>query len=212
MSRIVRASTRPPLRVLGIDPSLGSTGFAYRDETGAVFTGTIPTGKLDGPARLDFVRTQVEALLQYVHPNFVVYEDYVNGNVKGGRVFHIGELGGVLKTLFWQRGIPVMLVSPTALKLAITGRGNADSTARSTKRTKTGKKVKDQSKPEMRAALAKHFGLTVEQGDEADACGLMLLGELRHRSKRIPEAVSRTLTIASIFDCVIITPSQQKTD
>lgn len=199
MSRIVRAVVRKQLRVMGVDASLTSTGYAYRNG-GHIVTGTAiaPNGVI-GPARLSFVATIIMGQIAICLPDLIVLEDYVMGRVKGGRQFSIGELGGVLKKLFWENGIDVMIVSPTALKKAITGKGDADKA-----KLINGKKVKDKSKPEMRAALINTFGIDLRQNDEADACGLMLMGEMRFGSQTVARSRQNELRLDTLSECSII--------
>jgi Holliday junction resolvasome RuvABC endonuclease subunit len=204
-ARIIRAAPVAQVRVLGIDASLSSTGYAYRYR-GAVVTGSIPTKKMSGMARLEHVRSMLEQIADRCQPTFIVLEDYAKGKGGLGRTFDIGELGGIIKHYFFLRGIDVMLVSPTTLKMAITGRGNADA-AQAVAGRKT--KVKDKTKPEMRAALRNTFGIVTDQGDEADAAGLMLLGEIRQSAGTVPRSVQSKLRLHSLRDCVIIQSSQR---
>lgn len=53
----------------------------------------------------------------------VLIEDYAFGG--SGRVFQIGENGGVLKLFLLDFGIDVDLIAPTSLKKFATGKGNA---------------------------------------------------------------------------------------
>lgn len=161
-------------RVLGIDPSLSSTGWAYRDEHGNVVTGHIATKKLLGPWRLHYALTEMEKVIDLCQPELVVYEDYAMGKGDMGRAFHIGELGGVFKRMLWDRGLDVLMVTPTTLKKVITGKGNAGWTP------KGEKKLTDKQKKQIVIdALAQDFDVHTPQNDEADAAGLMLVGEIR---------------------------------
>jgi Holliday junction resolvasome RuvABC endonuclease subunit len=166
---LVLPAPRPAIRVIGIDPSLNSTGYAYRyqrDGTAELYTGHIDPRSLRGPYRLAYVRNQMARVLDAAQPQLAVYEDYAMGAGKGPRsnnAFHLGELGGVLKTLLWERGVDILLVSPGTLKKALTGNGHAD------------RGVK--GKPMMRAALAARYGVKLMQDDEADGFALLALGE-----------------------------------
>jgi len=150
-------------RILGIDPSLTSTGFSYRiDDT--PYTGTIQPGKLKGPARLYYIRERAQEVIEAARPDLIVMEDYAySRGPKSGRVFNIGEGGGVLKLLFWEAGIDVMILSSTALKLAITGKGRLP-------KGNEGKQV-------MVRSIQKLLDYNIQQYDEADAFGLMAFGE-----------------------------------
>jgi len=147
------------MKVVGIDQSLNGTGYAYRDGAD-VMTDRISVKTLKGIPRLAYVKRRITEVLDYAQPSLVVLEDYAMGIGKGGRTYHIGELGGVLKILCWERGIDVMIVNIKTVKELIAGHGGAD-------------------KPEMVAAAANRFGIAVDAHDEADACGLMLVGEAR---------------------------------
>lgn len=150
-------------RVVGIDPSLTSTGFAYRlgEE---IRTGRIDTGKLRGSHRLYYIRERAREVIEVAQPHTVVLEDYAySRGPKSGKVFNIGEGGGVLKLLFWEMGVDVMIVSSTALKRAITGKGRLSKGAA--------------GKREMSDAIRELLGYDIDQNDEADAFGLMAYGE-----------------------------------
>lgn len=201
MARMRRGSARAQRNVLGVDASLQSTGYSYRSG-GQVITGTISAPKhMRGPDRLIYVRRAMALIVIRSGADLVVYEDYAKGKGGMGRTFDIGELGGVFKTLFIESGIDVMLVSPSALKKAITGRGDADKAKKVPGRKSP---VKDKTKPEMRAALQNTFGVELRQGDEADACGLMLMGEMRFGSHTVSLATQDTLRLDALNECVII--------
>jgi Holliday junction resolvasome RuvABC endonuclease subunit len=193
IARLCQPSPDSPHRICGIDPSLNSTGYAYR-HSGELYTGRVDPGKLTGLPRLFYVRNQIEKVLDAALPTIVVYEDYAMG-AKGNNAFHMGELGGLLKLMTWERGIDLMLVSPTGLKKAIVGKGTAD----------RGQK----GKPEMRAALHEKFGYLLEQNDEADAFGLMLLGEIRFGCGGLPVGIRKQLRIDTLAECPVIKGKQQ---
>ncbi len=175
--------------VLGIDPSLSSLGYSYRHE-GVLYTGNLDPKKLTGPNRLAFMRARLSELLDFVQPRYVCYEDYAYGAPQGAH--QLGELGGVLRLLLWERGIDVFYVSPLGLKKAIVGKGNAD----------RGKN--NRHKPEMRAALLAKFGYDLEQNDEADAFGLMVLGEIRFGVGPLPLSVRSTLRLDNVADFKVV--------
>lgn len=183
--RLSRSTSRPrsvaaDLRVLGIDPSLTSSGWACRVD-GEIARGVIDTGKLRGPRRLDYAANQLEKLLDRFQPDLIAYEDYaMGGSPATGRVFDIGELGGVFKRMLWVRGIDVLLVPPTVLKKALSGKGNAG-WARGKKAS-----TKDKKQPIV-DGLFTNFGISVQQYDEADAIGLMLLGEFKCGANTYPQ-------------------------
>lgn len=169
-------------RVLGIDPSLNSTGYAYRTNTGLT-TGRLEPGKLRGPWRLNYMRLQLEKIIDRAQPTLVVYEDYAMG-ARGNNMFHIGELGGVLKTLVWDKGIDCLEVSPTMMKSIIARSGRAE-------------------KQDIINALKARFGLVVSNHDEADAAGLMLLGEMKCGLYKVSEKEQQSKHFASVLNSEI---------
>jgi len=56
--------------------------------------------------------------------DLVYMEDYALG--AKGKVFNLGENGGLLKWKMWKAGIGFHLVGPTVVKKFATGKGNAD--------------------------------------------------------------------------------------
>ena len=195
MTRLKRSVSKTSLprreiRVLGVDPSLTSTGFAYRagDE---VMTGTICGGDMRGAMRLFHMRQYMKNLLESVMPTHVSYEDYALNkrlaNQQG--VFSTGELGGIFKSLFYEFGVYTILVPPTSLKLIITGNGQGGG---------------DDGKAIMKAALERDFGLVIPQSDEADAAGLMLVGEMRTGSTTLIPDERKSNRIKSLQKCEMV--------
>jgi Holliday junction resolvasome RuvABC endonuclease subunit len=111
------------------------------------------------------------------------------GGQKGspGRVFHLGELGGVLKTMLWERGIDVLIVPNTVLKKVIIGKAG-------------GNVKKAVTKEDMVSALA-GYGYRVAQFDEADATGLMLCGEWKTDATQIPKNARQSNRFGSLSQC-----------
>lgn len=152
------------MSVLAIDASLTSTGVAYRRD--AVVTKAIQCKTRVAPIRLAYIRDAVSKALDEVSPELVVLEGYAMG-IRSGRLFDIGELGGVLKLCIWERGLPLLVIPPTNLKKFTTGKGNA-------------------KKPDMAAALYAQDGVKFRTDDEADAYALLLMGEAYLNSRLLP--------------------------
>lgn len=158
------------MKLIAIDPSLTSTGFAFRGDDGHIEVGTIRPKNMTGPERLLYIERQLAHILDTVAPDAVAYEDYAMRSK--GKVFHIGELGGVLKVHLWRRGVDIILVPPSNLKLFVTGKGNPGK----------GKEAKTL----LMQILARHRGRLFNNSDEADAYGLLLAGEAFCNRRLLP--------------------------
>lgn len=117
------------------------------------------------------MRDKLEALLDHLRPTHVFYEDYAMGGK--GRVHHIGELGGIFKTLMYERGITVTTIAPTLLKKLIAGTGGAD-------------------KPAMRAAIRTRYGLDIPNNDMADAFALLVVSEHFYKVSAPPSHIGKS--------------------
>lgn len=180
-------------RVMGIDPSLTSSGWAIRVD-GKIVSGRITTGDLRGPRRLSYARGQLVRIIEEYQPDYVVYEDYAMGKAGNGRVFDIGELGGVFKSYIWEQGATLLMVPPTCLKKFLTGKGNPGARGKV--------KLSDKQKKEQIAlALRSHFGLLVPQHDEADAVGLMLMGEIQAGTTQPPADALLSIRLDALNQC-----------
>lgn len=153
--------------VMGIDPSLTSTGVAYMQ-------GAVPKAyalgypKLRGLSRIYRVREAVLYHVDRVKPDLVVYEGYaMAGN---GKVFDLGELGGQLKMEILLRGIDLLVVPPSNLKLFMAGKS---------RRGVDGKN-------DVKAGVQAEFDVQFSSSDQYDATGLLLMGEAYKRCRPLP--------------------------
>lgn len=153
--------------VLGLDLSLTSSGYAYRldDE---IVTGRIVTKHLRGPGRLAFLEDSLLEVVEHADPDYAVIEGYAMGfgGRNPGRVFDIGEWGGVARLALYRYDIEMIIVSPSSLKMFATGNG--------------GSAIK---KPQIMQAIREIWHYDIAQDDEADAFVCMMLGEA-YLSKR----------------------------
>lgn len=136
---------------LALDLSLTSTGGARGEETFTI------KSKLRDVARLREILEDV--MMRADQPptvRLVVIEGYAMGGM--GRVFDIGELGGVIKLGLFYKKLPVAIVPPSSLKKFATGKGNA-------------------KKDDMLEAAIRHFKFTGHGNDEADAWLLLKMAE-----------------------------------
>ncbi len=152
------------MSILAIDPSLTSTGYAYR-KGDDILVGTIKS-KFKGAARLYDIQQGILEIIYDGMPKLAVIEGYAMGRF-AGRAFDLGELGGVLKLLLWTSNIQTLIVPPTCLKLFATGKGNADKDA-------------------VRIAMAKDRGKLFKGDDESDAYGLLRMGDAFLNGRELP--------------------------
>lgn len=160
MIRRSRPASRREVRVFGLDASLNSSGYAYRGWDGEIITGTINPGKRRGTARLWFNLCNLERLLDELQIDEMIIEGYAMG-IRGGRVFDIGEWGGVARLAAWRRKIRIVTVTPSTLKYIVSGSGSP-------------------GKEKLQKAVRGLYGVDTTQPDELDALGLMAVGEARY--------------------------------
>lgn len=145
--------------VVGIDPSLTSTGLAIRANSDKLLSYALGDASLRGVARLMFFRNAIERHIKRVSPDLVAYEGYALGfRGKSNTLFDLGELGGVLKLLILEMGVDILLVPPNNLKLFTTGKGNAD-------------------KSQVSVAVGEALDVKFSTSDQYDAAGLLWMGE-----------------------------------
>lgn len=126
------------MRIVSLDLSLTRTGYAFSNG-GFPRAGVLvpPKTAASGMARLSWIRARVSALVLRGVPladpagyqedaDLVLIEGYSFGQARGSSHSHaLGELGGVVRLLLHERGIPYIDVAPAVLKKFATGRGNA---------------------------------------------------------------------------------------
>lgn len=150
---IARAETQDKRIVTaGIDSALTKSAICTLAE-GAFRPLLVRMPKQRGACRLDAIAGRMLAVLEGAGPylSLVALEGYSYGST--GKVFELGEIGGLLKVEMYRRGINYVVVPPTVLKLFVTGNGMA-------------------SKEKMMASMEKEYGVVTEVDDVADAAGL----------------------------------------
>lgn len=161
------------VRALGLDLSLAATGLALTDGTCRTIR---PQADADEPARR--LHELAERILLRLHnqpADIAVLEGYVPGG-KGGPLvmFRLAELGGPVRVLLFERNIPYVEISPTALKKFATGNGGA-------------------SKDDVVNA-AERYGATVANDNEADAWFLRLAALQRYTPNLDLPALTDSIT------------------
>ncbi len=117
------------MRILGIDPGYGITGFGLIDaqrgamqllRCGAI---TTPAGT-DFPYRLEMIYEDMRKLLEVAKPDAVAIEELFFGhNVT--TAIGVAQSRGVILLSAQQAGIPIFQYKPMQVKQAVVGYGNA---------------------------------------------------------------------------------------
>jgi crossover junction endodeoxyribonuclease RuvC len=117
------------LRILGIDPGYGITGFGVIDcdkgQSQLVRCGAITTpAGMDFSARLSIIYEDVRTLLAETKPDAVAIEELFFGqNVTTG--IGVAQSRGVILLAIYQAGVPVFSYKPSQVKQSVVGYGNA---------------------------------------------------------------------------------------
>ena len=117
------------MRILGIDPGYGITGFglieAQRSGCQLLRCGAITTpAGTDFPIRLEMIYNDMTQLLGMAKPDAVAIEELFFGqNVTTG--IGVAQSRGVILLTIQQAGIPIFQYKPMQVKQAVVGYGNA---------------------------------------------------------------------------------------
>ena len=117
------------MRILGIDPGYGITGFglieANRGQSQLLQCGVITTpAGMDFSARLEIIYEDMRKLLELSKPDAVAIEELFFGqNVTTG--IGVAQSRGVILLAIRQAGLEVTAYKPMQIKQALVGYGNA---------------------------------------------------------------------------------------
>ena len=117
------------MRILGIDPGYGITGFglveAGKNQYTLLRCGAITTpAGMDFSARLEIIYEDMRKLLELAKPEAVAIEELFFGqNVTTG--IGVAQSRGVILLAIRQAGVPVFQYKPSQVKQAVVGYGNA---------------------------------------------------------------------------------------
>ena len=117
------------MRILGIDPGYGTTGFglieAEKGQTRLIQCGAITTPPgMDFSARLEIIYEDMRQLLSVAKPDAVAIEELFFGqNVTTG--IGVAQSRGVILLAVRQAGLEVTSYKPMQVKQAVVGYGNA---------------------------------------------------------------------------------------
>lgn len=118
------------MRILGLDPGTGRTGYGVIDAIDgrltAVTYGVISTpADEDTPYRLQTIYQKVSQLITDYQPDTAAVEEVFFGrNIT--TAISVGQARGVLLLALANAGIPIREYSPPKIKEAVTGYGKAD--------------------------------------------------------------------------------------
>lgn len=166
------------MRVIGIDPGLTKTTLVLIKERERSIVARFKefSTKFRGVRRLDWFYRQ---FVHYFDKHLVIpifLEGYSFGAGRKGRLFDLGELGGVIKIAGYKRlSYSIVLIPPTVWKKYITGKGNA-------------------SKALVTSVLASKYEISFDQQDQADALGIALTGLaiLQGKTKQTRDMANKT--------------------
>ena len=117
------------MRILGIDPGYGITGFglieADKNQFSLLRCGAITTpAGMDFSARLEIIYEDMRKLLEMAKPDAVAIEELFFGqNVTTG--IGVAQSRGVILLAIRQAGLEVTSYKPAQIKQALVGYGNA---------------------------------------------------------------------------------------
>ena len=117
------------MRILGIDPGYGITGFGLiegqRNQYKLINCGAITTpAGMDFSARLEIIYNDMQELLKVAKPDAVAIEELFFGqNVTTG--IGVAQSRGVILLAIRQAGLDVTSYKPMQVKQAVVGYGNA---------------------------------------------------------------------------------------
>jgi len=143
--------------IIGIDPSLSSTGICTMDETGKLLFTVAINSNHTSMERLCEIKKQIfDVVSSYTHNKRMVFiEGYSFGSMNGREA--LGELGGMIRLLLYECGIEYVDVPPTTLKKYVLGVGKGDKVA-------------------MAIGVIKAWGVDFPTTDQTDAFALAMFG------------------------------------
>lgn len=121
--------TANPVRVIGVDPGLGTTGFGVLDKRGAkvsaVCYGTIrPPAKFALPNRLKHLYAEIDKIIREYTPDMLAIEDtFYQKNVKS--TLALGQARGTILLAGANHDLPCLEFAPRKVKKSVTGNGAA---------------------------------------------------------------------------------------
>jgi len=106
---------------IGIDPGSAQIGTIVLKEDIILYQATL-ISKEKGIARLAWYRDELNSLILKYEVTDGVIEGY--SYMSKWRAHDLGEVGGVIRLLFYDSEIPLAIVPPPTLKKFVSGKGN----------------------------------------------------------------------------------------
>jgi crossover junction endodeoxyribonuclease RuvC len=118
------------MRILGIDPSVRSTGYGVIDCRGStlrlVEAGVIATnGRESFAHRLSDISESLEAVIKTTHPDLVAIEEVFARTVNPKTTIMMAHARGALLAVAAHAGLAIVEFSATSVKRAVAGSGAA---------------------------------------------------------------------------------------
>ena len=177
---------------LGIDQSLNATGICRIDvDANVIALATVtPDGLRDGQ-RLAFIKRAVASMASVVE--FAAIEGYSYDSV--GRVFELGEIGGVIKVLLVEANIPYVVVPPVLVKKFATGTATAGKPAMMLAARAMGAHIADDNQAD--AFFLAHIARAYSQKTARRRCEMEVIHTLSHpQPKKIRRRLRRLVNAA----------------
>lgn len=118
------------MRILGIDPGIGRTGWGMIEDTSSklqvINFGCFETEpNSPTPERLVLLYAHMQQIIQEYKPEALGIEElFFNTNVS--TAFTVGQARGVILLAAAQAGLPIGIYTPLQVKMAVTGYGRAE--------------------------------------------------------------------------------------
>ena len=118
------------MRILGIDPSVRSTGYGVIDCGGSILrlveAGVIVTNARESFAqRLHDISASLEAVIKATHPDLVAIEEVFARAVNPKTTIMMAHARGALLAVAAHAGLGIVEFSATSVKRAVAGSGSA---------------------------------------------------------------------------------------
>ncbi len=114
------------MRILGIDPGLGATGYGIVEDGVATEFGLITTDTgQPTPERLRSLGEGLEEVVRRSRPTLCALETLFFKSVGARSVIRSAEARGTILYVLGRNHIPVTELTPATIKLALTGSGRA---------------------------------------------------------------------------------------